>query len=146
MESGSAHPPAKRTREQRAVQPSRQPEVRKRQQEGRVDEQVRPLLAEPFRAAPPVANPLSHSRQIAYLRRAHTGVLDEKHTMAGSRQPRHYFLVSLPDEVPVDRGHAEHVRQLSCHRVPSVRPLGDTELRRETSSEDTVKSVSGASE
>ncbi len=148
MEAGGAHPALQGAREERSVDPSRQPEVRQGQQERRVHEQVRPLLAKAFRAAPPVANALPDARQIAHrhFRCAHAGVLDEQHPVSLRRQPRHDFLMTLPDEIPVDGRHAEHVRQTSGHRAASAFAPPETGRRRYTSSDDTVKSVAAASE
>ena len=103
---------------------ARDPRIRQRQQQRRVDEQVRPLLAKSFRPAPPVPHPLPEPRQVADLRRAHARVLEKQDAMALGRQRRHDLLMALPDEIPVDRRDAEDVVGL-CHHVswPARRAL-----------------------
>src|SRR5207244_866614 len=72
-------------------------------------EEVRALLPDPLRAPPPRGQPLADSREIAEPWRADAGVLDEQHAVAALRERRHDLLMSLPVEIPVDRGEADDV-------------------------------------
>ena len=144
-EAHGFHPAPERAPEQRPVDPAREPEVRERQQQRRVDEQVRPVFTEAFRAPPPVADALPDAREVADLRRPDARVFDKQDAMALGGHPRHDFLMALPDEVPVDRRDAQDVRQPSGHRTAADFDTGAG--RRRTMSRDEIrKSVDGASE
>jgi hypothetical protein len=97
--------------------------IRQRQHNRREHIQIRALGTEAVGAAPPVAQALPHARQIAEARRPHTGVLDEQHAVAHRREPRHDFLMALPDEIPIDRGNAQDVRPPANHAQSTRRSL-----------------------
>ena len=116
VKADRAHPAAERPHEQKPIDASRDTRIRERHQERRIDEQIRPLLAKPLRAAPPVPDALPHPRQIARRRRADAGVLDEQDAVALGCERRHDLLVALPDEVPVDRRNADDIATAGLHR------------------------------
>jgi len=109
VHSRGPHPAAQRPHEQRPVHPPRQPEIRPRQDQRRIHEQVRPLLAKSFRPAPPVPDALAQARQVSEVGCTDSRVLDKQHALPVRREPRHDLLVPLPDEVPVDRRDADDV-------------------------------------
>src|SRR5258707_15382673 len=100
-----------------AVEPPREPQVRKRQEERRVHEQVLALESETLRAAPPVADALADARHVADARRADAGVLDEQHAVALRGERAHQFMVNLPVEIPIHRRDADDVAAGEHYRV-----------------------------
>ncbi len=108
-EPHGAHPAAQRLHQQHAVDPSRDPRVRQRHHDRRIDEQVRALFAESAGALPPVEDAPADARHVAQLRRPHAGVLEEQHPVPLRGEGGHDLLVPLPDEVPVDRRDAQDV-------------------------------------
>ena len=116
VESGGAIQRRSAPQQQRPVDPLREPRVRQRHDQRRVDEQVGRSWRNPLVPRHQLRQPLAHARQVAHARRPDAGVLDEQHAMPLGRQRRHDFLVALPDEVPVDRRDAEDVRAALHHR------------------------------
>lgn len=119
-EAGGAHPALDRPQEERAVHAPGEPRVRQRHDDRRVDEEVRQLLAKPVGAAPPVSQAIAHARDVTERRAAHPGVLDEEDAVAVARERGHHVLMTLPEEVPVDRRDADDVGA-GDHRVPRRR-------------------------
>jgi len=108
-EARRTHPSPDRPQHRDAIDTPHQRRVRERQDDGRVHEEVGPLLPEPHRAPPPVPDALADAREVTDPRRPDPGVLHEQHAVARFGEGRHDFLVPLPDEVPVDRGDAQDV-------------------------------------
>ncbi len=118
--AGRPDPARQAARHQLPIDPPRDPRVRQWQDERRIHEQIGPLLAESLRAAPPVAQAVAYPADVAHAQLAHAGVLDEQDPVPILGEARHDLLVTLPDEVPVDRRDADDVVAMG-HRAPPWR-------------------------